>query len=243
MSGTASGWIKAVRTGWWIALLAAVVGGIAGTALASRGGATYVAKASLTVDTVALNTYGRMPKQDSVIAAAKSAESVAAIAGESGLTAAQVASGLKVFSTGTQQSALSVQFTSGDSATAKRVAGIAGKRLAAEAARLSNVYLDTLRTAVADDDEALAVLEKSAAADPSKAYELWQVKKTRAAEADTLSWLEGAYSPVGAVSVAATSKRTATLSGAAGGAFAGLFLGALLVIARELASRRGGASA
>jgi uncharacterized protein involved in exopolysaccharide biosynthesis len=69
-------------------------------------------------------------------------------------------------------------------------------------------------------------------------YNVWNVKRALISDRETLRFVDGALTFDAPVAVAASSRRTAVVSAAAGGALAGLFLGIALVAVRETMRRR-----
>lgn len=230
--------LEILRRTWWIVAIAAIAGGAVAGGLALRTPVTYKASTSVSADPIALQSLPRLPRVDTIIGVARSADTAEKIAKEAGVTSAQVASGLTVTSIGQPQSRIDITFTASDADTAKRGAEAASKVVAAEAMELSKPVLALVRDLVTNDQQADSLMSKNTA-DPNAEYNRWNVRKAIIVDRDQLNWVERTFAESGKVAVAESSRKRGVLTAAAGGALAGLFLGVVLAFVRELMVRRG----
>jgi uncharacterized protein involved in exopolysaccharide biosynthesis len=229
--------LEILRKTWWIVAIAAIAGGAIAGGLALRTPVTYKATTSVSVDPIALQSLPRLPKVDTIVGVARSADTAEKIAQEAGLTSAQVAAGLTVTSIGQPQSRIDITFTASDPDTAKRGAEAAAKVVSSEAMRLSEPVTGLIRGLVAADERAAAVMPQLAR-DTTDQFNRWSIDRNALMDRDQLNWVEHTFAESGKSAVTKSSQKRGVLTAAAGGGLAGLFLGVVLAFIRELMARR-----
>lgn len=232
-----------VRRGWMIVAIAAVVGAGVAAAATLNTKTTYRGKTYLAVTPLAVSSYAQMPKADVIISRTATPAFAQKVATQLNVPVSQVTGGIKVFTTGNPQDKLWVQFTSADKSLAEKGATAAAKQTLALAQELGDSLISAQRAQVAVDEKTLASLPPASPNDAAAQYYRWNIEKSLAADKGQLAFIESAYSFDAPTAVAASSRRNAILSAAAGGALAGLFLGVVIVAIREWAARRRATSA
>lgn len=223
--------VGVARRGWWIVLIAVVAGAVVTAAATLGAKTTYTGKTYLAVNPMAISSYAQMPKPDVIISESGSADFISDVADRLDLKPDQVKGAFKVFTTGNPQTKLFVTYTSADRALAEKGADAVAEELVLLKTKLADSLVGTFRDSVAADERALASLPP--ATDPASRFYRWSMEKALLGDTGQLEFAESAYVYKAPVAVATSSRRTAVLTAAVGGALAGLFLGIVLVAIRE----------
>lgn len=232
-----------MRRQWWIVALCAVVAAGIGFALSSGVKPSYTASVEIAVDSSALTRFPGIPGPERLLKTTKSAEFRAAAARELGLDEAEVAAGLRTYTSGSPVEWFYVDFASEDKAAAKAAADSAADLVLAQMRTLGSAEIEKQKALLTDAQDAVAVLEKTEVDTGWErgdvAYKLWELRKELAVAESSLTMLDGCYVRSGAVQVSAVSVAKERASGTAGAALLGLLAGLALAAAREVWRRPG----
>lgn len=232
-----------LRRQWWLIALTVVAAVLVGVVIAALGTATtYTGSATVAIDTATVSRVSGLPLPETLLKALTSADFRSVVANDAGVSAATVAGGLNVYTTGSPQDRLFVEFKSTDKATAQRIAGVARTSAIAYERKLAEPILgknDLLLAANRDALAQISVLKPVTDWERSDVrYKIWSLKRQIALDDAECALERDVYSPLGGVSVAEDSKTRAMAVDAVGAALIGLALGLALAWARDRAAAK-----
>jgi len=230
--------ISAFRRQWWVVLIAVGVAAGVGFFSASSIQTIYTGQASIVIDPATVSKGIGIPEAEILLTNLQSVAFRERAAGPTGVTAAELRSNARIYTTGTPQDRLITEYSSPNEQVARDVAQVLATIAVEEARAMGAVELDKQRSVVAETSATIAELEKFEGTDSWQrsdvAYKVWSLKKDLASSQAALSLAEGAYAYDGtAVANVSTSAGSGRLARTAAAAFAGLIAGLGLALVRE----------
>lgn len=233
----------AVQRQWWIVALAVLAAGVAGYALAFDQQTTYVARATLHVDSSILARVSGLPGPERLIKAVGTDAFRQQLSSRVGIDPAELGSSLRAYTVGSPADSLVLQYTGEDETVAGQVADAAAAATLDQVQVLGATELERQDLIISETEALLTSL------DPVKMeteweradleFRKWQAKRELADAQATRATYERAYVYEGDLAVTTQSASGKRLNGAVGAAVIGLVAGLLLALVRERLRLRG----